>query len=70
LRVRNLPFWALRALGVFTPELGEFVEMRFAWDRPYQVNASKFKARFWSDPTPFEEGVAATARSFAVQKAA
>lgn len=70
LRVRNLPFWALRGLSMFTPELGEFVEMRFAWDRPYLVDAAKFKARFWSDPTPFEVGIPATARSFAMHAAA
>jgi nucleoside-diphosphate-sugar epimerase len=70
LRVRNLPFWALRALSVFTPELGEFAEMRFTWDRPYRVDASKFKARFWSDPTPFEVGIPLTARSFAMHAAA
>ena len=70
LRVRNLPFWAMRALSVFTPELGELAEMRFAWDRPYLVDSSKFKARFWSDPTPFEIGIPLAARSFARQAAA
>ena len=70
LRVRNLPFWAMRALSVFTPELGELAEMRFAWDRPYRVDAEKFKARFWSDPTPFEVGIPLAARSFAARAAA
>ncbi len=70
LRVRNLPFWALRGLGVFNPMMSELVEMRFAWDRPYRVDASKFKARFWSDPTPFEVGVPLAARSFALAAAA
>jgi hypothetical protein len=60
----------MRGLSVFTPELGEFVEMRFQWDRPYRVDAAKFKARFWSDPTPFEIGVPAAARSFRGQMAA
>ena len=70
LRVRGLPFWAMRALSVFTPELAEFAEMRFQWDRPYRVDASKFKARFWSDPTPFEVGVPLAARSFGKRAAA
>jgi len=70
LRVRNLPFWALRPLSVFTPELSEFAEMRFQWDRPYRVDSSKFQARFWSDPTPFEVGMPAAARSFAMHVAA
>ena len=69
-RVRNMPFWALKGLSLFTPELGEFVEMRFQWDRPYRVDASKFAARFGSDPTPFEVGVPLAARSFRGRMAA
>jgi nucleoside-diphosphate-sugar epimerase len=69
-RVRDTPFWALKALSLFTPELAEFVEMRFSWDRPYRVDASKFAARFWSDPTPFEVGIPLAARSFRTQMAA
>jgi len=34
--------------------------MRFQWDRPYIVDSSKFCARFWCDPTSFDEGLAAT----------
>lgn len=70
LRVRNMPFWAMRALSVFTPELGEFAEMRFQWDRPYHVDCSKFAARFWSDPTPFEIGMPEAAWSFRTAQAA
>ena len=70
LKVRGLPFWAMRALSVFTPELGEFVEMRFQWDRPYRVGSAKFAARFWSDATPFEVGIPLAARSFRMKLAA
>ncbi len=69
-RVRNLPFWAVRALGWVNPPIGEFVEMKFAWDRPYRVDSSKFAARFWADPTPFEEGVAQAALSLRQSAAA
>jgi nucleoside-diphosphate-sugar epimerase len=69
-RVRNLPLWALGALGVFTPVLREFSEMSFCWDRPYQVDSSKFARRFWSDVTPFEVGIPATALSFRARAAA
>ena len=31
--------------------------MRFTWDPPYHVDATKFARAFWSDPTPFETGV-------------
>ncbi len=64
LKIRALPFWALRAMGLVNPLMGEFVEMKFQWDRPYRVDYSKFAARFWADATPFEEGIARTALSF------
>ena len=38
--------------------------MRFTWDRPYHVDATKFAKAFWSDATPFETGVRETALSF------
>jgi len=68
--VRNLPLWALGALGVFTPVLREFSEMSFCWDRPYQVDSSKFTQAFWSDVTPFELGIPAAALSFRARAAA
>lgn len=53
------------ALAPFMGFLRELGEMRFQWDRPYHVDATKWKSRFWSDVTPFEHGVAATMQSFA-----
>ena len=38
--------------------------MRFQWDRPYHVDASRFASAFWSDATPFETGVRETALAF------
>lgn len=65
LRLRTFPGIVRKTLALFMPFLRELGEMRFQWDRPYAVDASKWKARFWSDVTPFETGVAATMRSFA-----
>lgn len=62
--ISALPIWALPILCLAMPILRELYEMRFRWNRPYHVNASKFSRRFWSDVTPFEQGVAATALSF------
>ncbi len=70
LKVRSLPIWAIRAMGLVNPLMGEFAEMRFAWDRPYRVDCTKFAARFWSNPTPFEIGIPKAARSFRGQMAA
>lgn len=59
-RISVLPTWLARILALFQPVIGETLEMRFQWDRPYVVDASKFGTRFWSDATPFEEGLDAT----------
>ncbi|MBV9290312.1 MAG: epimerase, partial [Hyphomicrobiales bacterium] len=64
LRIRSLPAALLAPLGLFAPFLREMREMRFQWDRPYKVDASKFAQAFWSDVTPFETGVRETALSF------
>lgn len=64
LRIRSLPAPLLAPMGLFSPMLREMREMRFQWDRPYRVDASKFAKAFWSDATPFETGVPAAALSF------
>jgi nucleoside-diphosphate-sugar epimerase len=64
LRISAMPAWMLGPSAMFSPFLGELKEMRFQWDRPYQVDASRFKAAFWSDVTPLETGVPKTALAF------
>ncbi len=64
LKVRRVPMSLLPVLGLFTPLMRELSELRFQWDRPYHADATKFSRRFWSDPIPFEVGVARTIRSF------
>jgi nucleoside-diphosphate-sugar epimerase len=64
LRISAMPAWMLGPSAMFAPFLRELKEMRFQWDRPYQIDASRFKAAFWSDVTPFETGVPATALAF------
>ena len=64
LRIRILPAALLGLLGPLSPFLREMREMRFQWDRPYLVDATKFARAFWSDMTPFEVGVPETALAF------
>jgi nucleoside-diphosphate-sugar epimerase len=68
LKLIAIPLWSLTVLGLFMRFMKEVADVRFTWDRPYHVDAGKFKRRFWSDATPFEAGAAATARSFMVQE--
>jgi hypothetical protein len=64
LRLQGVPMALTPALGLVSPFFREFSEMRFQWDRPYRVDASKFARRFWDDATPFETGAPAAALSF------
>jgi nucleoside-diphosphate-sugar epimerase len=64
LRISAMPAWMLGASGMFSPFLRELTEMRFQWDRPYHVDATRFAAAFWSDATPFETAVPDTALAF------
>ena len=64
LRLNILPAFLLGPLGLAVPFMREVKEMRFTFDRPYRVDSSKFARTFWSDPTPFEEGIRNTALAF------
>ncbi len=65
LRLRSIPGPLLKLITPYLAFLRELGEMKFQWDRPYRVDATKWTSRFWSDVTPFEIGVAATIESFA-----
>jgi len=69
LKVMAMPQLALQVLGVFIPAMRELSEMRFTWNRPYHVNATKFARRFWSNATPFEVGIPAAVRSYPAAQA-
>ncbi len=64
LKLTLLPRWTAPILGLAIPIVKEGIEMHFLFDRPYRVDASKFRNRFWSDVTPLEKGVAEAALSF------
>ncbi len=64
LRIIAVPLKLLPLFGLVAPFMREVADVSFTWDRPYQVDASKFTRRFWSDVTPIEVGAPATARSF------
>lgn len=64
LKITAIPMALLPVMGLFMPLMKEMAEMRFQWDRPYDVDASKFARRFWSDVTPLEVGAAETMASF------
>jgi nucleoside-diphosphate-sugar epimerase len=59
-RITVLPGALIPIIGLVSKEVGETSEMRFQWDRPYHVDASKFGARFWNDATSIEAGLGET----------
>lgn len=64
LKIQAPPPVAMTLLGLFNKQVREAKEMLYQWDRPFLVDHSKFAARFWDDPTPFEVGIPATAAWF------
>jgi hypothetical protein len=43
-----MPAWMLGASAILlSPFLRELAEMRFQWDRPYHVDASRSACAFW-----------------------
>lgn len=60
-RVAGVPRWAVRLMGVFSPQMRELLEMRYQWEEPYLLDDGPFRATFGLEPTPFAEQVRATA---------
>lgn len=63
-KLARLPGFMVGAIGLFNAQLREVREMLYQWEGPFVVDSSKFEARFWDDPTPLAEGIAATAEEY------
>ncbi|MCB9522514.1 MAG: NAD-dependent epimerase/dehydratase family protein [Myxococcales bacterium] len=60
-RIRVLPGWAVKALGLFSPMLREVGEMLYLWQAPQIVLQADFQARFPGFAfTPHAQGTAYT----------
>lgn len=67
LKLTVMPLCLLPFAGLFDRFLKEVWDVRYTWDRPYQVDGIKFARRFNFVPTPFEVGIATTVRSFSAR---
>lgn len=56
-RVRPMPMWLLKILGLFIPVMKEIKEMSYQYDRDYFFDSSKFDKRFNFKTTTYEQGV-------------
>ncbi len=63
-RLMVLPRLMLRLAGLFDTTVRESVEMLYQSDRPYVFDSTKFEQRFGIRPTPYEAGIAETARTY------
>jgi nucleoside-diphosphate-sugar epimerase len=67
-RITEPPRALMSVLGLFMPTIRELAEMRFHWNQPYLVDASKFSRRFWNDPTSFDRGLRATIEYYRIYR--
>jgi hypothetical protein len=63
-KISAVPNRAAKALGVFSPQIREAMELQYLIDRPYYVDSTKFRERFWSDVETLEQSIAETAKSY------
>ena len=56
-KIKLMPMWMLKLLGIFIPVLREMPEMMYQNDRDYYFDSSKFNKRFSFMPTSYQDGV-------------
>ncbi len=58
--VRRLPWWALRLLAPFVAMFGEMVEMRYLWQKPFELDNARLLRFLGSEThTPLDQAVSA-----------
>jgi nucleoside-diphosphate-sugar epimerase len=58
--VTVMPRWLVRALGSFTPILGEIEAVRYQFAHPFVIDSTDFQHTFGAKPTPIDDALAAT----------
>lgn len=70
IKVRRVPHWALRTVGVVAPLFSALAEMTYQWDLPYLMDDGQFRRTFGVGPTPLPEAIEASLAAAAAAKAA
>ena len=60
IKIRRVPHWALRTVGVFSPLVSALAEMNYQWDVPYLADDGAFRRTFGVGPTDLDEAIDAT----------
>jgi nucleoside-diphosphate-sugar epimerase len=63
-RIRILPLFIIRTLGLFIPVMKEMPEMVYQYDRDYFFDSSKFVKRFRFKPVSYHEGIKEMCRTY------
>ena len=63
-KISVVPGWLAKIIGIFVPKVREAMELHYLIDRPYFVDSTKFRERFWSNVDPLEKSIADTARTY------
>lgn len=61
-KIQRITAWMIRLAGMFNPIIRETYEMRYEFDQPYLVDASRFVQAFGSQVTPHREALRETLR--------
>jgi nucleoside-diphosphate-sugar epimerase len=60
--------WMIRMAGIFNRTIAELAEMNYQYQFDYLFDSSKFERAFNFQPTPYREGIAATAAAYSSKK--
>ncbi|MEM7152120.1 MAG: NAD-dependent epimerase/dehydratase family protein [Myxococcota bacterium] len=63
IKVRRVPQWLMRTIGVFVPLFAAVAEMAYQWDVPYLVDDRAFRTTFGIEPTPLPQAIETTLAS-------
>lgn len=62
-KLRAVPPWQVRMLGLFVPAVRESIEMLYQFEHDFVVDSSEFEQRFGFGPVPLDESLAQTVRA-------
>lgn len=69
IKIRRVPKWAIRSIGVVVPLVSAMVEMAYQWELPYLADDGDFRRTFGEGPTPLDAAIDATLAAHAQAKA-
>jgi len=65
-RLRRIPGWMLKAVGVFVPLAGALGEMIYQWELPYLIDDGAFRRAFGVDATPLDRAIDTCLRAYSI----